>query len=171
MKIKRFQIICLSAVLCVLLAAMLGGCGAKRTEPDVPDPAGPGTVSPVTETSEPLLVQTVVGELAFPGELRDGVRMEEVSTETQQQIRFYSEAAGEPVLLFELAFGGDEGIYAVGTAPDTSGQQIPIWLNVEKLERGAGWSDEETERMNLLQSCVNDLLEQIYELPGFEMSE
>ena len=27
------------------------------------------------------------------------------------------------------------------------------------------------EHMNLLQSCVNELLEQIYQLPGFEKSE
>ena len=157
---------CLLAALLALLLIALAGCGSKAA-PEAED----GAAAPAAETPAPLVVKTPVGELAFPGELSDQVRMEEASSETYHLVRFYGEAAGNQVLLFELAFGGDQGDYAVGTAPDASGAQTPIWLNVKALERGADWTDEEAEQMNLLQSCVNDLLEQIYALPGFVENE
>lgn len=155
-----------SALLALLLIA-LAGCGSTNTAPDAQGSAD----APAVETPEPLLVKTPVGELAFPGEFSDQVRMEEASSDTYHLVRFYGEAAGNPVILFELAFGGDDGVYAVGTAPDASGNQVPIWLNVQALERGDDWTDEETEQMNLLQSCVNDLLEQINTLDGFVPAE
>lgn len=155
-----------SALLALLLIA-LAGCGSTNTAPDAQGSAD----APAVETPEPLLVKTPVGELAFPGEFSDQVRMEEASSDAYHLVRFYGEAAGNPVILFELAFGGDEGVYAVGTAPDASGNQMPIWLNVQALERGDDWTDEETEQMNLLQSCVNDLLEQINALDGFVPAE
>lgn len=155
-----------SALLALLLIA-LAGCGSTNTAPDAQGSAD----APAVETPEPLLVKTPVGELAFPGEFSDQVRMEEASSDAYHLVRFYGEAAGNPVILFELAFGGDEGVYAVGTAPDASGNQVPIWLNVQALERGDDWTDEETEQMNLLQSCVNDLLEQINALDGFVPAE
>lgn len=157
---------CLLAALLALLLIVLAGCGSKAA----PEAEG-SAVAPAAETPAPLAVKTPVGELAFPGELSDQVRMEEASSEAYHLVRFYGEAAGTPVILFELAFGGDQGDYAVGTAPDASGNPVPIWLNVQALERGADWTDEEAEQMNLLQSCVNDLLEQIYALPGFVKGE
>ena len=157
---------CLLAALLALLLLSLVGCGSRA----VPDAEG-SAAAPAAETPAPLAVKTPVGELAFPGELSDQVRMEEASSEAYHLVRFYGEAAGTPVILFELAFGGDQGDYAVGTAPDASGNPVPIWLNVQALERGADWTDEEAEQMNLLQSCVNDLLEQIYALPGFVKGE
>lgn len=155
-----------SALLALLLIA-LAGCGSTNTAPDAQGSAD----APAVETPEALLVKTPVGELAFPGEFSDQVRMEEASSDAYHLVRFYGEVAGNPVILFELAFGGDEGVYAVGTAPDASGNQVPIWLNVQALERGDDWTDEETEQMNLLQSCVNDLLEQINALDGFVPAE
>ncbi len=157
--------ILLAAMIALLLLALVG-CGSKAA----PEAQGSAD-APAVETPEPLLVKTPVGELAFPGEFSDQVRMEEASSDTYHLVRFYGEAAGNPVILFELAFGGDEGVYAVGTAPDASGNQVPIWLNVQALERGDDWTDEETEQMNLLQSCVNDLLEQINTLDGFVPAE
>lgn len=157
----------LAAALLALLLIALAGCGSTNTAPDAQGSAD----APAVETPEPLLVKTPVGELAFPGEFSDQVRMEEASSDAYHLVRFYGEAAGNPVILFELAFGGDEGVYAVGTAPDASGNQMPIWLNVQALERGDDWTDEETEQMNLLQSCVNDLLEQINALDGFVPAE
>lgn len=156
----------LSAVLIALLLIVLAGCGSNTVQ----DAEG-SAAAPAVETPTPLVVQTPVGELAFPGELSDQVRMEEASSDAYHLVRFYGEAAGNPVLLFELAFGGDQGDYAVGTAPNDSGEQTPIWLNVQALERGADWTDEEAEQMNLLQSCVNDLLDQIYALPGYVKGE
>ena len=48
---------------------------------------------------------------------------------------------------------------------------MKIWLNVQELDPGENWTEDETEQMNLLQSCVNDLLEQIYDLDGFVPAE
>ena len=70
-----------------------------------------------------------------------------------------------------MSFGDKKGNYLIGSVPDSDGKKMKIWLNVQELDPGENWTEDETEQMNLLQSCVNDLLEQIYDLDGFVPAE
>lgn len=158
--------VCIILCLIVLQILLLCGCGTK-----VPKSTENNVANKVEETAKPVRVKTPVGKLDFPGELGKEVEFEETTENNQQYVRCYGEAAGEEVLLFELSFGDKKGNYLIGSVPDSDGKKMKIWLNVQELDPGENWTEDETEQMNLLQSCVNDLLEQIYDLDGFVPAE
>ena len=81
---------------------------------------------------------------------------------------FYGTANGEDVLLFELSVGTKEGGYQLGSAPDADGNMQPVWLNIKEIEAKPEWSAEDTTRINTLQECVNDLIDQLNHMDGFQ---
>ena len=71
------------------------------------------------------------------------------------------------MFLFEFAVGSDGAGFELGTAPDANGDAQQIWLNISEIQADSSWSAAETDEINTIQSCVNDLIEQVYELDGF----
>lgn len=113
-------------------------------------------------------IATPVGTLNFPSELAEKVWLEETSAGGIYCAKFYTNAGSDKVLLFELSVGeGGEG-YLLGSAPDADGTMQPVSLNISTIEAKSSWSDEDKDEINLLQGCVNDLIEQIGALDGYQ---
>ena len=78
-----------------------------------------------------------------------------------------STPVGELVLPQELAaVCRIEDVSADGQ--DASGAQTAIWLDIHEIPKDAAWTADEYAHINALQSFVNDLIEQINHLEGFQ---
>lgn len=166
-----------SFVLCVLLVgALLVGCGDDTKQNDQPNKPGTtqGTEDPSGQQNTPadpakkLELETPVGTLTFPEEWAGDVQTKDTSADGQYAVSFYGTVNGEDVLLFELSIGTKEGSYQLGSAPDVNGNMLPVWLNISEIEAKPEWSAEDTTRINTLQECVNDLIDQLNHMDGFQ---
>ena len=115
-------------------------------------------------------INTPVGKLVFPSEWADSVEIKDTSSGKQFRNSFYGTVNGEKVLLFELSVGADGSGYQLGSAPDSAGNTQFIWLNIKEISSEPTWSGEDISRINTMQSCVNDLIEQLHEIDGFRES-
>lgn len=169
-KIKKWVSVMLSVLLVCLL---LAGCG-NGAEPDSQPSGtqgedGASNSSDVQDTTpKKLEIETPVGTLLFPEEWAGEVQMKDTSADGQYAVSFYGTVNGEDVLLFELSIGTKEGSYQLGSAPDVNGNMLPVWLNISEIEAKPEWSAEDTTRINTLQECVNDLIDQLNHMDGFQ---
>ena len=42
-----------------------------------------------------------------------------------------------------------------------------LWLNIGVIEPESSWTEDQVSQINSMQSCVNDLIEQLRALDGF----
>ena len=169
--------------LAILLSLLLIGCSsdpeatvasstaATVTEVPVNFDSDEETAAAPTETVKGIDVSTPIGELEYPLGDYENVTMEESSENGLSVVRFLSEVQGEKVLLFEILFGAGGSGYNIGAVPDKDGTLQEVWLNIEEIEPRDNWSEEETAEVNRQQELVNDLLDQIYSLPGYIRNE
>ena len=94
--------------------------------------------------------------------------IEDVSADGQYAVRVSAPVGTDDVLLFVLSVGENGSGYALGSAPDASGAQTAIWLDIHEIPKDAAWTADEYAHINALQSFVNDLIEQINHLEGFQ---
>lgn len=151
-------LVLLVVALVVVLAVVLTR-GHGKTAPD------PGTSTSGASTCE---ITTPVGQLQFPSELAQYVEAEESTSGAQYTATFYGTVGKDRVLLFALSVGPDGTGYQLGSAPDKSGERQLIWLDITQLQADSAWTSEQTDLANTLQSCVNDLIEQLYAVKGFQ---
>lgn len=132
-----------------------------------------GTLTPL-QSAEPIPVSadaklsTPVGDLVLPQELAAVCRIADVSADGQYAVRVSAPVGADDVLLFVLSVGENGSGYALGSAPDASGAQTAIWLDIHEIPKDAAWTADEYAHINALQSFVNDLIEQINHLEGFQ---
>ena len=113
-------------------------------------------------------IQTPVGVLTFPAEWADRVWTEDASSGDQYTEKFYGSVGNDKVLLFELSVGANGIGYQIGNAPDEEGALQAVWLNISEIEPKSAWTEQQISQVNLMQGCVNDLIEQIRALDGFQ---
>lgn len=104
----------------------------------------------------------------LPQELAAVCRIADVSADGQYAVRVSAPVGTDDVLLFVLSVGENGSGYALGSAPDASGAQTAIWLDIHEIPKDAAWTADEYAHINALQSFVNDLIEQINHLEGFQ---
>lgn len=159
-----------SCVLCVLLVCLLlAGCG-NGAEPNGTQGEDGTTNGSDTqnETPKKLEIETPVGTLTFPEEWAGDVQTKDTSTDGTYAMSFYGTVNGADVLLFEIAIGAAEGGYQLGSAPDADGNMQSVWLNISEIKAEPEWSEADTARINTLQECVNDLIDQLNHMDGFQ---
>lgn len=113
-------------------------------------------------------ITTPIGKFSFPAEWAESVTAEENTSNSRYSAKFYGTVGKDKVLLFELIIGTDGNGYQLGTAPDASGSRQSVWIDISTIEPKSSWTKEETENANLMQSCVNDIIDQLNQLKGFE---
>lgn len=127
------------------------------------------SLPPETQPAPPLeALQTPVGILRFPEEYEGRLQVTESEDNGSYSAIVEALTDSGPVSLYTLVVGDAEPDYLLGTAPDESGHRQNIGLQIGEIVPDPEWTEEETKRINLLQGSVNDLIEQIYALPGFE---
>ena len=159
-----------------LLLLSLSACGGGQESAEADAPAPVGEAAPVEEkvetpAPEPEIwdgsLETPVGTLQFPAELAPEVEVENLSDDEQFALAFSAKVGEEKVELFKLVIGGGDA-YCLGSAPDADNIMLPIFVDIRQIQPDKSWTLEEVEHVNLLQSSVNELIDQIYDLPGFD---
>ena len=148
-------IIALSSVLFFLL---------QQNNADAGIPAGKTSVAEATNGE----LKTPVGTLVFPEAWADRIWTEDTSSGSQYSEQFCGNVGKDKVVLFELSIGPGGTGYRLGYAPDEDGTLQEIWLNIHGIEAKNSWTEEQVSQINVMQGCVNDLIEQIRALDGFQ---
>lgn len=147
------------AVLAAVLIFTLHGGGKDNDIPMGKESVAEGTSGEI---------QTPVGVLTFPAEWADRVWTEDASSGDQYTEKFYGSVGNDKVLLFELSVGANGIGYQIGNAPDEESTLQAVWLNISEIEPKSAWTEQQISQVNLMQGCVNDLIEQIRALDGFQ---
>ena len=106
--------------------------------------------------------------LTFPAEWANSVWAEDTSSGSQYSAKFYGSVGNDKVLLFELSVGANGTGYQIGNAPDEEGALQAVWLNISEIRSKESWTEDQVSQINVMQGCVNDLIEQVRALDGFQ---
>lgn len=130
--------------------------------------ASHGTPIQTGDPAKPVELQTPVGVLRFPDEFAGEVELSE-TTQNGVYSAVVDGFVGETrVRLFKVLVGEELPAYLVGYVPNEQGELLPVGLDISEIPTDPSWSEAQTKRINLLQGCVNDLIEQINLLPGYQ---
>ncbi len=158
-------------IIAVLLVALIAGVFflvKTHGNPDVND-------QPAAEAEDDVLkgdpLETPAGELIIPEAWSDYVETEDTSADGGYSKSFYMTVGGKKVLLYELIMGENGNGYELGSVPDKDGGRTKVWLNINVIDKDESWSDDEYEEVNTIQSGVNELIDQIYQMDGFRKPE
>ena len=116
-------------------------------------------------------MDTPAGEIIIPEAWSDQVEIEDTSADGKYSKSFYKTIGDQKILLYELVIGEDGSGYELGSVPDKNGDRQKVWLNINVIDRDESWSDDEYNEINTIQSGVNELIDQIYQMKGFEKAE
>lgn len=116
-------------------------------------------------------ISTPIGNFTLPAEVMQNMEIEKTSEGDVYRAGFYGSVGDSRILLFELVVGGDEGRYLLGSAPDKHRKMCKVWLNIGEIKADPSWSDEDVKRLNLMQSCVNEIISQLNNMKKFERAQ
>lgn len=152
---RRIMAFLLTAMLLCSLAACTGD----------PQPATDPSAEPV---SDGMLLSTPIGTLEYPAPFAANTRLESKQEDGLFSYTLYGATGTHEAPLFTVYVGerGDGRLF--GYAPDSQGVMQAIYVQIQDFQGDETWTQEELELIWQMQQHVNDLIDQIYELPGFQ---
>lgn len=127
----------------------------------------PAEILENSNTEEVIKIESPVGELKVPSEPLKDAEIKDTSSSDSYSKSFYTTVQGKQVLLYELVIGNDEEGYFLGTLPDENGDRKNVCVKISPIDKDPSWTDEEYQKVNEMQSTVNDLMSEIYDSEGF----
>lgn len=121
----------------------------------------------VSDTAEKQ-ISTPLGNLKLSGEWAESVETKDTSSGGEFALSFYGKVKSKDVFLFELSVGSQSNGYQLGTYKDEKGKEQSVWLNINEITPDSSWSQDEIDKINKTQSCVNDLIDQLHQINGFK---
>lgn len=190
-KKKTLLIVLILTAIVIVVGAVMAVQSGRPPDPTEEDPVSapetesqetetPTTETTVTESMEESVsaeetipeetytgyeLKTPIGTVYYPEEWMDFIEVEEKTEGDTFISDFCCKAADEAVCLFTLSVGPEGKGYLLGTLEDQS-----VWIDVCQIETQDTWSEEDTSRIFDMQNRVNDILDQIYHLDGFQKS-
>ena len=163
----------------VAAAAMLlfAACSAKEAAPNQPQVIEPDRPAKVEndvqqqqqdEQPQDDVIETVYGELTYPGMWADRVSYDIVENGADVQITFYAKAEDTEVDLFTLCYGTvPENGYEMGSLLVEDDMVVPVSTVMYPIVPEEGWSEETVNELSALQESINDLLIQLRAYPNY----
>lgn len=118
--------------------------------------------------TEDFVISTPVGDLKYPAEWSENVKLKVNSDISPYSATLYGIAGKAETELFTINIGKNSQGYLFGTALDKDGNTVEIRMNVNAIPQLDGCSEEEMQQLYSMQDRVNDIIEQIYALDSFE---
>lgn len=149
-----------------LMVSGLAGCG-KAGEDTLPSQeVSANTLEVPTETTEeapaiPLPTKYIV--LSYPKALQEDVKVSYEDQKDGQKIIFTTGFTGEDLELFHFIISkSDSAGYLLGTLEDAQAGEMFVCVNVCEYAAG-NWEVADYQKLNELQSRVNDIIVQFHE--------
>lgn len=172
----------LTGVLAIALAAApLAACGKGSASDDATGPKEQQVESVSDAPADPdaaagqnapedqgAPLPTPAGELSCPESWGEDVQVKDNTSDGQGRIDFTATGDNGPVTLFSLVFGDSGQGHELGTAPGANGSPVKVSLIIDQIQEGDGVSAETAQNLSALQDGVNDILDQLYGVDGFE---
>ena len=122
------------------------------------------------ETSEPkssCCLSTPIADLYIPEIWEDMIKTEDVSEEGCFAVTVYATGDAPEVPLYTIYMGETtaQGVL-VGTAVTENGQRVPVSIVIHDIEISGSWDSGEVDTLYAMQESVNEIIQQITELPG-----
>lgn len=138
---------------------VLAGLNLTTPQEEPQEPQN-GTLPP--EDDETMSIDTPAGELYYPARWKDYLKLE-VIQEGVYTLEFYANLEGfEPVPLFNVYLGGDQGIYVMDlTASD--GSVVKLYVEIHEIEADINWTDAQKAIVFAMQEDMNFLLSALME--------
>ncbi len=161
----------------LLTLTLLAGCG-KTQEPETTTQPTQTTAETVADTSaeqtqEPAVsgipVETPYVTLYCPAEWENSIQWEATQRGKNYAITFRLTTVEKPVELFSLVLGPEEEErgYCLGFMDHPDGEaQIYVYSFMNEVNM-QDWSEEDYVEISYQQECVNELILQFHEHPGF----
>lgn len=110
--------------------------------------------------------ETPIGTLVWPKEWGSSVTLDKNISGDSGTIDFYGSIANQKVKLFSLEFNNSENGYLLGSF-NKNGKLITVNLNIQEITKQESWSDDDLQKVENQQYGVNDLIDQINHIEGF----
>lgn len=171
MKNNKKMVALLSGILVVLLLIvvvlmMKGKTDAEKVDANVDEEKEViSTVEEMIAAEEPFTIETKFCNLHYPEKWENQVSTE-IKEDSVYSVQFFAELEGkDPVHIFDIVFGGEEGALTGYFSED--GKEIPVYIvgmeiNVE------GWTDEELNVLYMMQEDVNYIIGMLQKEAGFK---
>lgn len=114
---------------------------------------------PGSNLSYDMEISTPFVSLLYPDKWESSLLVEQVEGETYQTLFYGALENYEPILLFTLIFGGDEG-EQLGVLQDGQGQYIPVYLLMEEID-DTNYTENEMTILYEMQEAVNQLIDKL----------
>lgn len=113
------------------------------------------------QDDETMTIDTPAGELRYPSRWKDYLKLETRQEDDVYTLEFYADLEGfEPVPLFNVCLGGNEGIYVMDiTAPD--GSAVKLCVDIFEIEADINWTDAQKAIVLAMQEDINVLLSEL----------
>ena len=110
-------------------------------------------------------LDTPIGTIYYPEEWMEYIEVSQKNENGTYKADFYCKLSEEKVGLFTLYVGSEGKGYLMGSVDDFS-----AWIDVYDITVKDGWSQDEVSRINNMQNRVNDIMDQIYHVDGFQQN-
>lgn len=147
-------------VICAAVALTIWLCFFRTPSSEPELPTAP------TEVFSGLSIATPVGELFYPEQWADSIRIETANDPYSATV--YGSAEGREAALFTIYVGGTGAGHLFGTAKTSNGARMELRVDVYDFSPDTAWSQEASDAIYAMQERVNDIIEQIYLLPDFQ---
>lgn len=139
----------------------------SETNPGVS--SGSGGSAAEEDKSKPFtLLDTPVGSLEFPGKLENKVYADENTSNGIYKAEFYGECESGDALLFTVLVNYGRVDSRVGFVPSADDETVYLDVCVEIANPSMnGWSEADKTLIHSMQESVNDIMDQICDLDGF----
>lgn len=112
-------------------------------------------------------VSTPYGELDFPQQYYDDVKIEESNENGVFSQTFYATITEEPVELYTVYFGQTDTGFDAGYILTDNGEKVPVRLHLTDFESEEKFTEDEEYNLLVLQETVNELLKSIKSLENY----
>lgn len=159
----------LKAMCILLLSILLAGCTMDaQSKPDDEgtnssfDQSGgeQDTNRPETPDVEEKVIETPYGNLCFPKQWNEFLKVEQRKENETVVVSFSAEIRDEQFPLFTVSIGNGEGEPA-GTISDVDGTQHHVYVYIEEIQESESLSESEQKRLYVMQEDINYLLDNL----------
>ena len=112
------------------------------------------------DQSEELVIQTEYGDLYYPGQWEENLKIEQTMDNDSLQVSFSAHLGDKDYLMFQVTIGSSEDT-EVGELTDSSGTKRTVYMKLTELESMEQLSETEQHQLYAMQEDLNYVIDHL----------